>query len=63
MIVVDECNVWDKNGCKCHENVRKTRYFYGCDIDQLKEYLLTEAANRLNLDITKIELLLAFKPK
>ena len=63
MIIVHECNIWDKNGCVCHENVRYERKFDGCDVDHVKEYLLTEASNRLNLDMDKVETILAFTQK
>ena len=63
MIIVDECNIWDKYGTKCHETVRNRRYFDGCDVDQVKDYLLTEASVRLNLDITKVVAILAFTQK
>ena len=52
-----------KLGAKCHEHSRITRTFDGCDLDQLKDYLLTEACNRLNLGIDKVIVLLAFTQK
>jgi len=61
MITVYERNICDKQGAKCHEHSRITRTFDGCDLEQLKEYLLTEACVRLNLDIDKVVVLLAFK--
>jgi len=61
MIIVYERNICDKLGAVHHESTRLTRTFDGCDLDQLKEYLLTEACNRLNLDIDKVIVLLAFK--
>jgi hypothetical protein len=68
MIVVDEYNVWDKQGATCHLNVRAIRYFDGCDLDQIKEYLLVEGMAKLKsqdkeVDIDSMVVLLAFTQK